>query len=95
VGLWVIKAAIAIFAGVNSELMDGGALNEQYRSVFEAIHSVPGAGNPHRTRMRRISGFLDIDIDIEVDSRLTVCEAHIIAANVENAIRRRLENVLT
>ncbi|MDR0662964.1 MAG: cation diffusion facilitator family transporter [Spirochaetaceae bacterium] len=93
VGLWVIKAAVGIFAGVNSELMDGGALNEQYRSVFEAVHSVPGAGNPHRTRIRRISGFLDIDIDIEVDGELSVHEAHAIATEVENAIRRRLENV--
>jgi cation diffusion facilitator family transporter len=93
VGLWVIKAAIGIFAGVNAELMDGGAFKEQYRSVFKAVHSVPGAGNPHRTRIRRISGFLDIDIDIEVDGGLTVREAHIIATRVENAIRLRLENV--
>jgi cation diffusion facilitator family transporter len=93
VGLWVIKSAIGIFAGVNAELMDGGAFKEQYRAVFEAVHSVPGAGNPHRTRIRRIAGFLDIDIDVEVDSRLTVKEAHVIATRVEKAIRARLENV--
>ncbi|MDR2097659.1 MAG: cation diffusion facilitator family transporter [Spirochaetaceae bacterium] len=93
VGLWVIKAAAGIFTGVNAELMDGGAFKEEYRSVFEAVHSVPGAGNPHRTRIRRIAGFLDIDIDIEVDGHLAVYEAHAIATRVENAIRLRLENV--
>ncbi|MDR1256693.1 MAG: cation diffusion facilitator family transporter [Spirochaetaceae bacterium] len=93
VGLWVIKSAIGIFAGVNAELMDGGAFKEQYRAVFEAVHSVPGAGNPHRTRIRRIAGFLDIDLDVEVDSGLTVKEAHVIATRVEKAICSRLENV--
>jgi cation diffusion facilitator family transporter len=93
VGLWVIKSAIGIFAGVNAELMDGGAFKEQYRAVFEAVHSVPGAGNPHRTRIRRIAGFLDIDLDVEVDSSLTVKEAHVIATQVEKAIRSKLENV--
>jgi cation diffusion facilitator family transporter len=93
VGIWVIKAAAGIFIGVNAELMDGGDFKEQYRAVFEAVHSVSGAGNPHRTRIRRIAGFLDIDIDIEVDSQLSVKDAHLIATRVEKAIRRRLENV--
>lgn len=93
VGLWVIKSAIGIFAGANSELMDGGARDEQYLAVFEAVRSVEGALNPHRTRIRRIAGFLDIDIDIEVDGRISVREAHVIATRVETAIRSRLENV--
>jgi cation diffusion facilitator family transporter len=93
VGLWVIKAAAGIFIEANSELMDGGDLKDQYRAVFEAVHSVPGAGNPHRTRIRRIAGFLDIDIDVEVDSRLSVRDAHVIATQVEEAIHLRLENV--
>ncbi|MDR2659495.1 MAG: cation diffusion facilitator family transporter [Spirochaetaceae bacterium] len=93
IGFWVIRTAVGIFAGVNAELMDGGALKEQYHAVFEAVHSIPEAGNPHRTRIRQIAGFLDIDIDIEVDGQLTVRAAHSIATQVENAIRARLENV--
>ncbi|MDR0383689.1 MAG: cation diffusion facilitator family transporter [Spirochaetaceae bacterium] len=93
VGFWVMIAAIGIFVGVNAELMDGGALKEHYSAVFDAVHSVPGAKNPHRTRIRRIAGFLDIDLDVEVDSALTVKEAHVIATQVEKAIRSKLENV--
>ena len=66
VGLWVIKSAVGIFVEVNMELMDGSDGAESYRAVFDAVHSVAGAGNPHRTRMRRIAGLWDIDIDIEV-----------------------------
>jgi cation diffusion facilitator family transporter len=93
VGFWVIRSAVGIFMEANAELMDGGSGTEPYRLVFEAVHAVPGAGNPHRTRMRRIAGFWDIDIDIEVDPKLTVEEAHVIATRVEEAIKDRVEGV--
>jgi cation diffusion facilitator family transporter len=93
VGLWVIKSAVGIFIEVNMELMDGSAGQESYRTVFEAVHSVAGAGNPHRTRMRRIAGLWDIDIDIEVAPDITVREAHRIASQVEAAIKSRVEGV--
>jgi cation diffusion facilitator family transporter len=93
VGLWVIKSAVGIFIEVNMELMDGSSGAEPYRLVFDAVHSVEGAGNPHRTRMRRIAGLWDIDIDIEVAPDMTVSEAHAIATRVEGAIKDRVEGV--
>jgi cation diffusion facilitator family transporter len=93
VGLWVIKAAVGIFMEANTELMDGSQGPESYRAVFNAVRSVPGAGNPHRTRMRRIAGLWDIDIDIEVAPNLTVSEAHEIATQVEGAIKDRVEGI--
>ncbi|MDR0998170.1 MAG: cation diffusion facilitator family transporter [Treponema sp.] len=93
VGIWVIRSAVGIFTEANLELMDGSAETESYRAVFDAVHSVEGAGNPHRTRMRRIAGLWDIDIDIEVDPNLTVRQAHRIATQVETAIKRRVEGI--
>ncbi|MDR2758489.1 MAG: cation diffusion facilitator family transporter [Spirochaetaceae bacterium] len=93
VGCWVIKSAIGIFIEANSELMDGGSGAGSYRAIFDAAHSVSGAGRPHRARMRRIAGFWDIDMDIEVDPKLTVYEAHRIASQVERAIKERVEGV--
>jgi cation diffusion facilitator family transporter len=93
VGLWVIKAAIGIFFEANTELMDGGSEKESYKKVFEAVAAVPGAGNPHRARMRKIAGHWDIDIDVEVNPNLTVREAHTIATNVEQAIKANIDEV--
>jgi cation diffusion facilitator family transporter len=93
IGLWIIKASVGIFLETNVELMDGNLGTESYHAVFEAVHSVAGAGNPHRTRMRRIAGLWDIDIDIEVDPQLSVREAHDIATLVEKAIKDRVEGV--
>jgi cation diffusion facilitator family transporter len=93
VGLWVIKSGINIFIETNMELMDGNADTDIYKTVFEAVNSVHGAINPHRTRMRRIAGFWDIDIDIEVEPHLTIEEAHKIASAVERAIKMKVENI--
>jgi len=93
VGIWVIKSAIGIFMEVNKELMDGGSYEEYYKEVFDAVKSIDEAGNPHRVRMRRIAGFWDIDIDIEVPPNKTVLEAHWIAYKVEKAIKKRIHNV--
>jgi len=93
VGLWVLKSALGIFMEANTELMDGGSDKFHYKEVFEAVNSVEGAGHPHRVRMRKIAGFWDIGIDIEVPPNKTVIEAHWISFNVEKAIKERIENI--
>jgi cation diffusion facilitator family transporter len=93
VGLWVMKSAVGIFFESNAELMDGNTSHATYRLVFEAVRSVPGAGNPHKARVRRIANTWDIDLDIEVDGSMTVREAHAIADRVERAVKERIDSV--
>ena len=93
IGAWIIKTAISIFLEANLELMDGNKDIQPYRVIIEAVNSVEGATNPHRARMRQIAGYWDIDLDINVDPKFTVLEAHKIASQVEREIKMRLENV--
>ena len=93
IGAWIIKTAIGIFLETNLELMDGSNGLGPYRVIIDAVNAVEGAANPHRARMRRIAGFWDIDLDIDVDPKCTVIEAHSIASQVEKEIKLRLENV--
>ena len=93
IGAWIIKTAVGIFLEANLELMDGNNDMEPYRIIVCAVNSVDGAANPHHARIRRISGFWDINFDIDVDPKCTVFEAHIIASKVENKIKQNLENV--
>ena len=90
VGLWVMKSAVGIFREQNLELMDGNADSELYKSLFRAVNSVPGAGNPHRARIRKMASAWDIDLDIEVDGMMIVSDAHEIAVKVERAIRAEI-----
>ncbi|MBN2873466.1 MAG: cation diffusion facilitator family transporter, partial [Spirochaetales bacterium] len=93
VGAWVMKSALGIFREANDEIMDSKADPDLYRRVFDAVRSVPGAENPHKTRIRRLSSLYDIDLDIEIDGCKTVREAHDISQAVENAIKQRIEGV--
>jgi len=93
IGAWIIKTALSIFMDTSVDLMDGATGAGEYKTVFDAVKSVEGAGNPHRARMRKLGGYWDIDIDIEVDPSLTVSQAHVIACSVEEEIKSRLENV--
>jgi len=93
IGAWIIKTAVSIFLEANLELMDGNNDMEPYRIIVCAVNSVDGAANPHHARIRRISGFWDIDFDIDVDPACTVLEAHAIASKVESEIKQSLENV--
>lgn len=93
VGIWVMKSAIGIFIELNLELMDGNADKELYKSLFAAVKSVPGTGNPHRARIRKMAASWDIDLDIEVDGSMSVKDAHDIAEKVEQAIRKEIPDV--
>lgn len=93
VSLWVMKSAVGIFKEQNMELMDGNADDALYQSLFDAVKSVPGAGNPHRARIRKMASTWDIDLDIEVDGKKTVREAHEISERVADAIRAQIPDV--
>lgn len=87
VSLWIIKNAIGIIMEANLELMDGTQDQEVYRRIFEAVSGVEGAGNPHRTRARKLASRVFVDLDIEVKPDLSVAAGHDIAVAVEKAIK--------
>jgi cation diffusion facilitator family transporter len=93
VSLWIIKVSVGIFREANTELMDGTEGEGPYGEIFGAVASVQGAGNPHRTRVRKLGSLLVVDLDIEVDPDMPVREAHEIAHAVEHAIVRALPEV--
>ncbi len=93
VSLWIMKVAFDIFMDTNTELMDGVKDPSVYDKIFEAVDAVEGASNPHRVRSREIANMHMIVIDIETDGNIPLSEAHEIAHQVEEQIRRRVENV--
>lgn len=93
VSLWILHIGFKIFMESNTELMDGVDDTSAYEKIFEAADAVKGAHNPHRARIRKMSNLYLIDLDIEVDARMSVAESHQISMEVENGIKERLENV--
>jgi cation diffusion facilitator family transporter len=92
VGLWIMKAGFEIFLETSRELMDGTDNPELYYKIFDAVEEVGGA-NPHRVRVRKHSNLYTVDLDVEVDGKLSIEEGHDISKNVEINIREKVENV--
>jgi cation diffusion facilitator family transporter len=93
ISIFIMYSGFRIFMKSNIDLMDGIDNMEVYDKLFESVHSVEGAHNPHRVRARKIGHYYMINLDIEVDPDLPVREAHDIAKNVENSIKSNLRNI--
>lgn len=92
VSIWIMKSGFEIFMETSRELMDGTDNPELYYKIFDAVEEV-GAVNPHRVRIRKHSNLYTIDLDIEMDGKLSIDEGHKMAKDVENIIKQRVENV--
>ena len=93
ISVFIMYEGFRIFMKSNIDLMDGIDNTGVYDKLFESVHSVEGAHNPHRVRARKIGHYYMINLDIEVDPDLPVREAHDIAKNVENSIKSNLKNI--
>ncbi len=93
VGLWIMWVAYGIFMETNVELMDGLQDRGIYRDVCRATLDVDGVHNPHKMRIRQLNTRYVIDMDIEVDGRLSVAEGHRIAMEVQKSIHSKVKNV--
>ncbi len=93
VSAWIMWVAFRIFIETNMELMEGHAEADTYQRIFDVVAGVQGAEHPHRARIRTIGGMSIVDLDIEVDGRLAVRDAHEIALETERRIRAALPNV--
>ena len=93
VSVWILKSGLEIFMDSNDELMEGSGSQEIYKQVFESLKTVEGVRNPHRVRIRKINTMYVIDMDIEVDGRISVNEGHALAVLAEKAIRDSVPNV--
>ena len=93
VRVWVMKSAVQIFIESNTEVMESVRDPGVYDQIFGAVSRVEGASNPHRTRIRQIANLYVIELDVEIDPKLTVAEAHKITFAVEEEIKSSVRNV--
>ncbi|MBN1117473.1 MAG: cation transporter [Bacteroidales bacterium] len=93
VSMWIVWVAVKIFLETNLELMDGNVDKVVYEKVFRITESVTGVSNPHRMRIRKIGPKKMISVDIEVDGNKTISEGHRIAHDVEDTLKRELDDV--
>ena len=85
--------AFRIFMETNREMMDGIEDEAIYKDIIDAVKSVDGASNPHRIRVRKLAHYYLIALDIEVDGKLLVDDAHTIGMEVEKSLKMIIPNI--
>ena len=93
VSIWIMYIAFKIFMESSRDLMDRIEDTDIYKTIINTVNGIDGASNPHRIRIRKIGNTFEISLDIEVDGKLTLNEAHKIAAKVEDRLKSNIKNV--
>ncbi len=93
VSIYIMYVAFRIFVQTTREMLDGVEDEAIYRKIIDSANSVDGAFNPHRIRVRKLSHFIIIAMDIEVDGKQPLDDAHKIAVHVEEKIKLAIPNV--
>jgi cation diffusion facilitator family transporter len=93
IGVWIMFNAISIFKGTITEVMEGETDMSLYEKVFEEVKKVSGLMNPHRLRIRKISAYYLIELDVEADGDLSINDAHEKVKILENNIRESIPYV--
>ncbi|MGJ8454550.1 cation diffusion facilitator family transporter [Pseudothermotoga sp. U03pept] len=93
ISVMIIKTAFEIFKETTYELMDGMTDLQIYNQIFKAIETVTKASNPHKVRVRQVGYKYFVDIDIEVDGKISVQEGHEVATMVKNAIIKQNDRI--
>ena len=93
VSIYIMVIAFRIFMQTNREMMDGIDDEGIYTKIISAVKSVEGASNPHRIRVRKLAHYYLIALDIEVDGKLLLEEAHQIGVEVEESLKASIPNI--
>jgi cation diffusion facilitator family transporter len=93
VSIYIMFVAFRIFVQTTREMLDGVDDEEIYRKIIDSVNGVEGAFNPHRIRVRKLSHYFLVALDIEVDGEQPLSDAHKIAVVVEEKIKQAIPNV--
>jgi cation diffusion facilitator family transporter len=93
ISVWIMYSAVKIFKSTLTELMEGEVNRELYDKIFGIVKETKGVDNPHRVRITKLGVLYAIDMDVEVDGELKVCEAHDLIMALEKKIRDNIDNI--
>lgn len=93
IGLWIMFTAVRIFMGTVTELMEGEINKDLYDKIFAAVKNTDGVSNPHRVRIKKLGNLYAIDMDVEVDGRQKVMDAHNRIKLIEKKIRDSIPDI--
>jgi cation diffusion facilitator family transporter len=89
VSFFILRVAVRITIGSVKELTEESLDDVVEQEITSIVAGVHGTIRPHNLRTRRIGNTIAIDLHICVARDLNILDAHGIASNVEDALRKR------
>ena len=86
VGIWIIWAGFRIGRDNIKYLMGGAPPPEMVEKILAKARDVPGLLGVNEVTAHYVGTTLEIEMHIDVDSRLNISEAHDIATRVQHAV---------
>jgi cation diffusion facilitator family transporter len=93
VGVMIVRIAWELGTGAVNELVDTGLAPPRLEAVRTTILSVGGVRDIHMLRTRRHGGHATADVHVLVDPWLSVSEGHMISLQVEQRLKREIEEI--
>lgn len=93
VSVFIIKVGVEFYIKATRELVDESADKEIIDNINSIARSIEGVENINSLKTRIFGNKLYVDIEISVDSTLSVEEGHNIAEKVHDNIETKVENV--
>lgn len=88
VSIFIIIVAIKIGRPAVTELLEVSLPEDMVKRMYEVIGSTPGIEAFHRFASRRNGSRMIVDFHIKVDPGISVHDAHRIASDVENRLKK-------
>lgn len=89
VSFFIMKVSIQLMAPSMNDLLEKSLPDSLQEEILALIEEVPGIHDPHNLRTRRIGNDFAIEIHVRVAPLMTVQEAHHLACEIENKLRRK------
>lgn len=89
VSLFIIKSGYDIMKPSVNELLESSLPEDQETDILTRVLLVAGIDQVHNLRTRRIGNSIAVDLHAKMDGQITLCEAHAIATEAEEAIRSK------
>ena len=94
VGIMIAKIGWDLAWHSVKELIDTGLEKDRVSAIEKSILEVDGVGTLHVLRTRQIGADALVDVHIQVDSHLSVSEAHYISETVRSKLIKEIEEVI-
>jgi len=93
VAIMIINMGLRLSIKALKELIDTALEPKVVKQISTTVNNVSGVYGIHSLRTRSMGGFGCIDIDIEVNPKISVSEGHYIAIRVEKSIKDTFKNI--